>query len=159
MVAQPTSQLGTTREELRAQLAVVSRSLVAATPEDEAQVERLRPIVEKAVAITRGYVLDDPRKHETTLGPMVRTAAADFVRVQIAEAVAQGARAHIEESLFEKSVRGTPYLAPQLLTHVDHGMRVIVTWSVFWTNRDIILALADAGAGGTMGGMSARRPR
>jgi acyl-CoA reductase-like NAD-dependent aldehyde dehydrogenase len=82
--------------------------------------------VEKAAAITRGYVLGDPRKQETTLGPMVRASAADFVRAQIAEAVAQGARAHIDESLFELSVPGTPYLAPQLLTHVDHGMRVMI---------------------------------
>jgi acyl-CoA reductase-like NAD-dependent aldehyde dehydrogenase len=81
--------------------------------------------VEEAVALTRRYVLDDPRKPETTLGPMVRTGAADFVRKQIAEAVRQGARALIEESEFPRSRPGTPYLAPQILVDVDHSMSVM----------------------------------
>lgn len=81
--------------------------------------------VERAVTIARGYVLDDPRLPTTTLGPLVRTSAADAVRAQIAEAVAGGARAHLDEAAFAKSQRGTPYLAPQILTRVDHGMRVM----------------------------------
>jgi acyl-CoA reductase-like NAD-dependent aldehyde dehydrogenase len=81
--------------------------------------------VEGAVALTKTYVLGDPTKAETTLGPMVRTSAADFVRGQIAEAKARGARALIEESAFAASRPGTPYLAPQILVDVDHGMKVM----------------------------------
>ncbi|WP_330960886.1 aldehyde dehydrogenase family protein [Photobacterium sp. 53610] len=81
--------------------------------------------VEKAVAIVNQYTLgrsDDP---DTTLGPLVRASAADFVRGQIEDAVAQGAVAHIDEKNFPLSQAGTPYLAPQILTQVDHSMRVM----------------------------------
>ncbi|ERI54272.1 aldehyde dehydrogenase [Pseudomonas sp. EGD-AK9] len=81
--------------------------------------------VEQAVALVRQYKLgrsDDP---ETTLGPLVRSDAADFVRGQIAEAVEQGARAHIDPAEFPLDASGTPYLAPQVLTGVHHGMRVM----------------------------------
>jgi acyl-CoA reductase-like NAD-dependent aldehyde dehydrogenase len=81
--------------------------------------------VTRAVALTREYKLGDPLDPETTLGPMVRTAAAEFVRGQIAEAVARGAKAHIDPREFPADSLGTPYLAPQILTGVDHGMRVM----------------------------------
>ena len=81
--------------------------------------------VEGAVALTRKYVLGDPMKPETTLGPLVRTSAADHVRGQIAEAVAKGARGLIGPKEFPASREGTPYLAPQILVNVDHGMRVM----------------------------------
>ena len=81
--------------------------------------------VEGAAGLTRSYVLDDPTKAETTLGPMVRTSAAEFVRGQVGEAVAQGARRLIDERAFSRSRPGTPYLAPQILVDVDHAMRVM----------------------------------
>jgi len=81
--------------------------------------------VEGAVALTRKYVLGDPTKPETTLGPLVRTGAADHVRGHIEEAVAKGARALIDAKEFPASRMGTPYLAPQILVSVDHGMRVM----------------------------------
>jgi acyl-CoA reductase-like NAD-dependent aldehyde dehydrogenase len=65
---------------------------------------------------------DDP---ETTLGPMVRASAADFVREQIREAIEQGAVAQIPTEHFPLDRPGTPYLAPQILTNVDHRMRVM----------------------------------
>jgi acyl-CoA reductase-like NAD-dependent aldehyde dehydrogenase len=81
--------------------------------------------VEGAAALTRKYVLGNPTDNETTLGPLVRTAAADFVRAQTVEAVRQGARALIDEQPFAMSRPGTPYLAPQILVDVDHTMRVM----------------------------------
>ena len=81
--------------------------------------------VEGAVALTGRYVLGDPTGPDTTLGPMVRTAAAEFVRGQVAEAVRQGARPLIDEEDFPRSRSGTPYLAPQILVDVDHTMRVM----------------------------------
>jgi len=81
--------------------------------------------VQGAVELTKRYVLDDPTRQDTTLGPMVRTSAADFVRGQIRDAVAAGASALIDESKFPASQPGTPYLAPQILVGVDHRMRVM----------------------------------
>ena len=81
--------------------------------------------IEGFVALTNNYKLgrsDDP---ETTLGPLVRASAANFVRQQIAEAVAQGAVAHINPKDFPMDEVGTPYMAPQVLSLVDHSMRVM----------------------------------
>ncbi len=81
--------------------------------------------VTKATALVNSYKLgrsDDPN---TTLGPVVRTGAADFVRDQVNDAIAKGAIAHIDSASFPLNKEGTPYLAPQLLTQVDHTMRVM----------------------------------
>ncbi|WP_026871213.1 aldehyde dehydrogenase family protein [Inquilinus limosus] len=81
--------------------------------------------VEGAVELTKQYVLGDPTEEATTLGPMVRASAADFVRGQTEEAVRRGARALIDANGFAADKPGTPYLAPQILTQVDHSMRVM----------------------------------
>jgi acyl-CoA reductase-like NAD-dependent aldehyde dehydrogenase len=81
--------------------------------------------IEAAAALTRDYVLGSPLDPATTLGPMVRAKAADFVRGQIAEAVAVGATALIGLAGFPADEAGTPYLSPQILTGVDHSMRVM----------------------------------
>lgn len=81
--------------------------------------------IAKAAEVTNQYVLGDPLDMATTLGPMVRTSSADFVRGQISEALSQGASALIDEGKFATSKPGTPYLAPQILTHVNHNMRVM----------------------------------
>jgi acyl-CoA reductase-like NAD-dependent aldehyde dehydrogenase len=77
------------------------------------------------VDLTRKYVLGNPIDPATTLGPVVRTAAADEVRRQVAASVAAGARAVIDEHGFAASKAGTPYLAPQVLLGVDHTMPVM----------------------------------
>ncbi len=81
--------------------------------------------VEAAVAVINGYRLGLPTDPETTLGPVVRTKAADFVRGQVEKAKRQGAKALIDESRFAAAREGTPYLAPQLLTNVDHTMSIM----------------------------------
>jgi acyl-CoA reductase-like NAD-dependent aldehyde dehydrogenase len=65
---------------------------------------------------------DDP---ETTLGPVVRASAADFIRAQTCEAIEQGAVPHIATDEFSLDKPGSPYLAPQILTRVNHTMRVM----------------------------------
>ena len=65
---------------------------------------------------------DDPA---TSMGPVVRASAADFVRAQTAEALEQGATAHISSTDFPADTPGSAYLAPQLLSNVDHSMRVM----------------------------------
>jgi len=81
--------------------------------------------VDGFVALTRTYKLGDPLDPATTLGPMVRASAADFVRGQVAEAVAAGARSLVDPRHFPADAPGTPYLAPHVLVGVDHSMRVM----------------------------------
>lgn len=83
------------------------------------------PFVEQFVDLTRGYVLGDPLDAATTLGPMVKASAADFVRGQIAAAVQAGATAHLDPRDFPRDQPGTPYMAPQVLTEVTHDMSVM----------------------------------
>lgn len=81
--------------------------------------------VEGFVAATNTYRLDDPLKTSTTLGPVVRSTAADVVRAQVREAVAEGARALIEARRFPANRPGSPYVMPQVLVDVNHRMRVM----------------------------------
>jgi acyl-CoA reductase-like NAD-dependent aldehyde dehydrogenase len=81
--------------------------------------------VERFAELTRSYVLGNPLDEATTLGPLVKAASADFVRGQIAAAVAGGARALIDGAAFSADAIGTPYLAPQVLVDVDHSMSVM----------------------------------
>jgi acyl-CoA reductase-like NAD-dependent aldehyde dehydrogenase len=81
--------------------------------------------VDAAVALVRRYRLGNPTDPEVDLGPMVRAEAAALVREQSAEAVARGARALVDPREFPADAPGTPYLAPQVLVGVDHGMRVM----------------------------------
>ncbi|HYL03845.1 MAG TPA: aldehyde dehydrogenase family protein [Steroidobacteraceae bacterium] len=83
------------------------------------------PFTRGAIELIRQYRLGDPLDPETTLGPLVRTAAADTVRAQIGAAVASGARPAIEEREFARSRPGTPYLAPQLLLDAPAGSAVM----------------------------------
>jgi len=78
--------------------------------------------VQKAVALVNTYVLGDPLKAETTLGPMANIRFATEVRAQIDEAVADGATAHIKRFAADD---GGAYLTPQILTGVSHDMRVM----------------------------------
>jgi acyl-CoA reductase-like NAD-dependent aldehyde dehydrogenase len=77
------------------------------------------------VGLTKKYNLGNPLDPETTLGPMVSAAAARKVRKQVDDAVAQGAHALIDPALFPNSSTHTAYLAPQVLTGVDHTMTVM----------------------------------
>jgi acyl-CoA reductase-like NAD-dependent aldehyde dehydrogenase len=86
---------------------------------------RYREFVDGVVDLTRKYRLGSPLDPDTTIGPVVRTAAADAVRSQVQEAVAHGARQLIDEKLFAASSVGSPYLAPQVLVDVDHSMAIM----------------------------------
>ena len=79
--------------------------------------------VEKAVAIVNQYKLGNPLKPETTLGPMAHARFAKEVREQTADAIAAGAKAHINSSDFPENEGA--YLMPQILTNVTHDMRVM----------------------------------
>jgi acyl-CoA reductase-like NAD-dependent aldehyde dehydrogenase len=81
--------------------------------------------VDAAVALTNAYVLGDPRNPATTLGPMVRTEAAESVRGQVQEAIRSGAKPLVDQSRFAADREGTAYMAPRILANVSHDMRVM----------------------------------
>lgn len=89
------------------------------------QEDLFKKFVEGFVGLTRQYNLGNPLDPATTLGPMVRTAAADFTKNHIAEAIEKGASALIDPALFPAHRDGTPYLAPQVLVGVNHSMAVM----------------------------------
>lgn len=77
------------------------------------------------IAKVKAYKLGRPDEPATTLGPMASAAAADRVRRVIAEAEAMGARPHIAPDLFAMDKPGTAYLAPQVVTGVNHDMALM----------------------------------
>jgi acyl-CoA reductase-like NAD-dependent aldehyde dehydrogenase len=80
--------------------------------------------VEKATELVSAYRLGNPLDAETTLGPMAHRRFANEVRNQRDEALAAGAIPTVDPGLFPADDGGT-YLAPQILTRVDHDMRVM----------------------------------
>jgi acyl-CoA reductase-like NAD-dependent aldehyde dehydrogenase len=86
---------------------------------------RYEEFVAGVVELTGKYRLGSPLDPNTTLGPVVRSAAAEAVRAQVRDAVSRGARQLIDESSFAASSPGTPYLAPQVLIDVDHSMAIM----------------------------------
>ena len=85
--------------------------------------------LDEFVALTSQYRLGTPLDPATTLGPMVRTSAAQFVQAQIDDACHKGARTLIDKSSFPEAAEGTPYQAPQVLIDVDHSMDVMTNES------------------------------
>ncbi|GGI77341.1 aldehyde dehydrogenase [Legionella impletisoli] len=84
-----------------------------------------KTFIDKAVSLTHQYILGRPDDPQTTLGPMVRADSADFVRQQINEALRDGAKVHIQSADYILDKPGSAYLSPQILTEVNHQMRVM----------------------------------
>jgi acyl-CoA reductase-like NAD-dependent aldehyde dehydrogenase len=101
--------------------------------------------VERFAEQASAYRLGNPLDTATTLGPMARAAAADFVREQTAEAVRQGARPLIDPRHFPADRPGSAYLMPQVLIDVTHAMRVMTEES-FGPVVGIMRVAADAEA-------------
>lgn len=80
--------------------------------------------VDGFIDLTRQYVVGNPLEAGTTLGPMAQARFADLIREQKAEALRKGAKAHVNIKV-NNDVAGSPYIAPEVLTHVDHQMSVM----------------------------------
>src|SRR5689334_21406890 len=80
--------------------------------------------VDGFIAETKNYVVGNPLDQATTMGPMAQARFADLIREQKAEALRKGARAHVGMKV-EGDREGSPYLAPEVLTNVDHQMSVM----------------------------------
>ncbi|MET3898724.1 acyl-CoA reductase-like NAD-dependent aldehyde dehydrogenase [Devosia sp. UYZn731] len=80
--------------------------------------------VERFVENAKGWTLGNPLDEATVVGPMARGNFADHVRGQTEEAVRGGAKRHLNSShALDKD--GSPYLAPEVLTNVNHQMSVM----------------------------------
>ena len=86
------------------------------------QKELFDTFLEKAVAWANAQRLGNPLDAGTSIGPMANTRFAREVRAQTEEALAQGAKAHVEPMTADD---GGAYLTPQVLTDVTHEMRVM----------------------------------
>ena len=80
--------------------------------------------VEGFIAETRNYVVGNPLDAATTMGPMAQARFADAIREQKAEALRKGARANINMTVAGDKP-GSPYIAPEVLTDVNHQMSVM----------------------------------
>lgn len=81
--------------------------------------------IKQAQAFVNNYRLGPANDEAITLGPMVSSQAADFVRKQINDAITDGATALIDSDNFEYDKPGTAYLAPQILINVNHQMHIM----------------------------------
>ncbi|HEX8379220.1 MAG TPA: aldehyde dehydrogenase family protein [Allosphingosinicella sp.] len=84
-----------------------------------------RPFLDGFVEAASAYRLGDPLDPETSLGPMASALGAEQARRQVRQAIEGGAVAHIPSQLFPADPGAGPYLMPQVLTGVDHGMALM----------------------------------
>jgi len=80
--------------------------------------------VDGFVEVSKGWTLGNPLDPNTVVGPMAAPKFADLVREQTAEALRKGATAHLK-SKAANDKPGSPYLAPEVLTGVNHQMAVM----------------------------------
>ncbi|MEQ1813922.1 MAG: aldehyde dehydrogenase family protein [Candidatus Nitrotoga sp.] len=84
-----------------------------------------KEFIARAVALTNQYVLGNPLDPQTTLGTVVSIRAAAEVRAIVSEALGKGATGLIDARAFAMDKVGTPYMAPQILVNVNHGMKIM----------------------------------
>ena len=70
--------------------------------------------------LARKYKVADPLLDSTTLGPMVRKSAADFVCAQVSQAVSAGAK-----TLLNLRSPGGAFCMPEVLVGVNHTMSIM----------------------------------
>ncbi len=71
---------------------------------------------------TEKYILDDPLKSQTNLGPVVKLSAAQSIRLQVKEAISNGAKDIVGKENFKISDESNCYVSPSVLINVDHTM-------------------------------------
>ncbi len=81
--------------------------------------------VEGAIEAAKKLVLGDPRDLATTLGPLARPGHDRFVRGQVSAALLGGAKLLVDDRDFPGTSLGPNYMAPQVLTGVNHRMAIM----------------------------------
>jgi len=82
------------------------------------------PFVEQFIAQAKGWTLGNPLDPATVVGPMAHARFADAVRAHKDEALRKGATAHLNWA-DARDKEGSPYIAPEVLTGVNHQMAVM----------------------------------
>jgi len=82
--------------------------------------------VEGIKSITEKYILDDPLNTKTNLGPVVKLSAAQSIRLQVKEAISNGANDIIEKTNFKIAEDSNCYVSPSVLVDVDHSMKFMM---------------------------------
>ena len=82
--------------------------------------------VEGIKSITEKYILDDPLNSKTNLGPVVKLSAAQSIRLQVKEAISNGANDIIEKTNFKIAEESNCYVSPSVLINVDHSMKFMM---------------------------------
>ncbi len=82
------------------------------------------PFVKQFVEQARSWKLGNPLEAETIVGPMAHVRFAEVVRGQTEQALRQGAKSHLRWN-DARDKPGSPYLAPEVLTDVNHQMAVM----------------------------------
>jgi len=77
-------------------------------------------------SFTEKYILDDPLKSETNLGPVVKLSAAKSIRSKVKEAINNGASDIIEKTNFKIEDDSNCYVSPSILVNVDHTMNYMI---------------------------------
>jgi acyl-CoA reductase-like NAD-dependent aldehyde dehydrogenase len=80
--------------------------------------------VDGFVEVAKKWTLGNPLDPDTVVGPMAQGRFADVVREQTGEALRKGATAHIKVK-HKLDAPGSPYIAPEVLTGVNHQMMVM----------------------------------
>lgn len=76
--------------------------------------------------VLKGYKLGDPMDKNTNVGPVVSTRSAEAIRAHIKDALEKGATdATPENESFKSPPADGNYVAPTLLTNVNHDMAVM----------------------------------
>ncbi|OLL24681.1 Succinate-semialdehyde dehydrogenase [NADP(+)] [Neolecta irregularis DAH-3] len=78
-----------------------------------------------AKAEIEGYILGDPADESTMLGPVVSQKSADTIRLQIEDAIRQGARSLIPRVHFPKDDGRGTFVAPCLLVNVRNDTKIM----------------------------------
>ena len=82
--------------------------------------------VEGIKNFTEKYILDDPSKSETNLGPVVKLSSAQSIRSQISQAIFKGAKDIISKENFKIAEKNNCYVSPSVLIDVDHSMEFMM---------------------------------
>jgi acyl-CoA reductase-like NAD-dependent aldehyde dehydrogenase len=81
--------------------------------------------LERFTAEMAKWTLGNPITDNPAVGPVVRQAAADAIRRDVAQAVAAGAHYQAKEQAAAFELKSNCYVAPAMLTGVSHSMNIM----------------------------------
>jgi len=79
----------------------------------------------RAAMVAQKYVLGNPLDKATTLGPLVRLAAATTAREIVGQSMSMGAKTLLDNTNNHLDQSTTCYMAPQILYDADHTMAIM----------------------------------